>query len=447
MMQIIRFNRIMLLAISSILVISISIRELLWTSKKGDSQVKIRGLFTFVSTPNREMLSHSRVCEVPIEGFKSWKSGVVTALKPEIEKNCSKLFAGDREELKKVRTESRKWKNELSDKDLLKMTGNCTLVEEYFHDNLYTTYKERSFPVAYTFVVYDSSQQVLRLLKFLYRPVNVYCIHPDLKSPLIHSIFSNLATCLNNIIIPSNVLSVEWGHHSIMDAQMSCLADLVYWRFKQPEQMRWKYVINLCGKELPLLSTHTIVTLLSKLNGTSSIMAYPVRPTHVADLRRLQGQEIPYNLTYYKSMTYMALSYKFALFLLTNSTAIELRQFFRRSKIPEEHYYATVYMAPGIPGGFNSSKKHLLFRVADYIWLTNPHHRHCTGMNVHYICIVTVDDLKFITDVKRHALFHNKYFMEQDHTIMDCMEQKLVEENKKEYVQDCKISRDLSTAS
>ena len=34
--------------------------------------------------------------------------------------------------------------------------------------------------------------------------------------------------------------------------------------------------------------------------------------------------------------------------------------------------------------------------------------------------------------------FHNKYFMEVDHTVMDCMEEQLVIRNKQEYVSDCK---------
>ena len=35
------------------------------------------------------------------------------------------------------------------------------------------------------------------------------------------------------------------------------------------------------------------------------------------------------------------------------------------------------------------------------------------------------------------ALFHNKYFMELDHTVMDCMEERAVAKNRQEFEADC----------
>ncbi len=35
------------------------------------------------------------------------------------------------------------------------------------------------------------------------------------------------------------------------------------------------------------------------------------------------------------------------------------------------------------------------------------------------------------------ALFQNKYFMEKNHIVMDCMEEMIVAKNKLEYKQDC----------
>lgn len=34
-------------------------------------------------------------------------------------------------------------------------------------------------------------------------------------------------------------------------------------------------------------------------------------------------------------------------------------------------------------------------------------------------------------------MFHNKYFMERDHTVMDCIEEEIVNRNKEEYKRDC----------
>ena len=384
-------------------------------------------------------------CEVPLNAFKSWEDGIVTTLKPLIHRDCKKILAGDQEEIERVQKEKNNWKNTLSDDNILQMTENCSQVVDYFQDNLFETKMEKDFPIAYMFVVHNSPQQVLRLLRLLYRPTNTYCIHPDSKSSgTFFKIFKNLQGCMDNVIVASRLASVEWGKPTILEAQMSCLKDLVLYRIAMPEHRKWKYVINLCGKELPLFSAHTIVTHLSKLNGTSAIKAH--RAVDRESMQRLNRKTLPFNLTYYKSMTYMALSYRFAYYLLTNMTAIELCQFFMKCSNPEEHFYATLYMIPGTPGGYNPNMpQDRYFHISKTIWVNRDHpNATCKGKTIHMVCIVSIGDLKGVVksserEMHTHnrAFFHNKYFMEFDHTVMDCMEERLVEENKREYEVDC----------
>ncbi len=383
-----------------------------------------------------------KVCEVPQSRFKAWNEGVVTVLEPMIERDCNRVFAGNTEETDRIQAENRYWKNALTDKDLLQRTTNCSWVVDYFQDNMYITKLERSFPMAYTFVIYDSPQQSLRLLRFLYRSTNTYCIHPDRKSsPVLLEIFVNIATCLKNVIIPSQLESVNYYENdaTILNAQMNCLTELVQMRFSQPENKKWKYVINLCGKELPLASTHGIASRLQKLNGSSAIRAF--RSQDRESLWRVKNKELPFNLPLYKSMTYAALSYQFAHYLLTNFTAIKVHQFFRRCLVPEEHYYPTLYMIPGAPGGYNPTlPKQPYLQIASSFWLNHGSSRKCHGEKVHRVCIVNSADFKAIlraSNEGRHVFFHNKYFMEKDHTIMDCAEERIVKMNKKEFAEDC----------
>ena len=77
----------------------------------------------------------------------------------------------------------------------------------------------------------------------------------------------------------SKLLEVKWGHKSIIQSQMLCYSDLLKVREKQAEEQRWKYVINLCGKELPLNSNHEIVSHLVRLNGTSAVGARKIPST------------------------------------------------------------------------------------------------------------------------------------------------------------------------
>ena len=381
-------------------------------------------------------------CDVPLSRLKSWSDGVVTVVQPAVERNCTNIIAGDQEEIKNVRNRSLEWKNRLTNEELLEMTKNCSWVRDYFHGNLYTTKLEISFPMAYTLVVHDSPQQVIRLLKLLYRPTNTYCFHTDKKStPVFTNIFQNIAGCLKDNIFITNSVDVHWGYSSVLDAQMSCLTDLVHQRSGQPENKQWKYVINLCGKELPLTSTNGIVSHLNKLNGSSVIRAEKVRPNDKYTRRRLHNKTIPFNLPMYKSSTYMALSYKFANFIVTNSTAIKINDFFRKCSNPEEHYYATLFMMPGVPGGFDPNLPESLYvRIEKALWVYSMKKGACKGKQRHSVCLVTVNELEGVLKASKNgvtAFFHNKYFMEQDHTIMDCMEERLVATNRMEFKQEC----------
>ena len=159
-------------------------------------------------------------CRLPQGGYKSWKQGIVTVLEPNIESNCTKLFAGDREEAERVKNESASWKNSLSDSEFLQRTRNCTWLREELENNLYNTALERDFPMAYIFVINTRPQSVFRTLKLLFRPQNTFCINYDSKSSLdFKNIFTNIAKCYENIMISSkqeNVIKLysPWISHT-----------------------------------------------------------------------------------------------------------------------------------------------------------------------------------------------------------------------------------------
>ncbi len=134
---------------------------------------------------------------------------------------------------------------------------------------IYVSKTERDFPIAFTSVVYNSPQQVLRLLRLLYRPHNSYCIHTDIKSPH-KTFFHSIAKCFDNVIVPSAEVDVIWGYYTILEAQMNCMRDLL--TLRKTQEHPWMYVINLCGKELPLVTQRELITRLIRLNATSFIL-------------------------------------------------------------------------------------------------------------------------------------------------------------------------------
>lgn len=410
----------------------------------------------FVSKP--QLLN---VCEMPAGGFKAWKQGTVTRLTPHLAVNCSAVLSGDKEQIRDTRELMSDWRSGLSDWELLKQVGNCAWLKTYLSiHHLYNSQLEQAFPIAFTLVVHDSPQQVLRLLRMLYRPQNAYCIHYDIKSTYKH-FFQSIARCFENVMVASRVEDIVWGHYTIMQAQMNCLDDLLQYRL-QNSHPKWQYVINLCGKELPLVTNREMVQRLMKLNGSSSIVAescatkkriidrieHPVElninKTGILVRRDRWLQDRPFNLTqFHKSSSYNALSFQFANYISFNKYAKQVYDFFKQARNSEEHFYATLFKTPGVPGGFN---RHLpskfYFEVAGSFWTkVNSFQRGkkyaCRGKVVHEVCVVSAGDLKDVMRGRGNHLFHNKYFMEYDHSVMTCAEEVLVRLNQQEFKQEC----------
>ena len=100
----------------------------------------------------------------------------------------------------------------------------------------------------------------------------------------------------------------------------------------------------------------------------------------------------------------------------------------------------------GVPGGYKKEVESIIPYIVSAIWLHEVDWEpHCSGWYLHWICIVSSGDLHRLktfmnTSADPHtygALFHNKYFMERDHTVMDCIEEELISRNKLEYERDC----------
>ena len=84
--------------------------------------------------------------------------------------------------------------------------------------------------------------------------------------------------------------------------------------------------------------------------------------------------------------------------------------------------------------------------VVACIWMYSDYAQHhqqelCKGNIVHHICILNSVDLPTVyskgVNAHRPTFFFNKYFMERDHVIMDCMEERIVKQNRLEYENDC----------
>ena len=398
--------------------------------------------------------------------FKSWEKGVVTQFGTPIKRDCGKLRVHSYREVNNVMAQVDNWKKSKPWEEfaLKYKHKSCKEIREDFENNFYISELEHNFPIAYIFVVYTNAGQIIRLLKSIYRPHNLYCIHPDKKQGnAFADFFRGIAKCLDNVFVVSYPLSVYYAHHSIMDAQLNCMKDLV-----QYPDTRWRYVINLCGREIPLKTNREIVESLQKLKGYTALDLHHLTPMwwhsrfrfqfrldrtgHIRQTRRRQKRP-PKGIKLYKSMNFIAASRAFVQFMLNDRLSKALRNYLKTVYAPEEHYYSSLYALSNAKGAKppNGVVKHNDMPVIDnFIWITNRWQTkkssfYCPGRKVvHGICILTTPDLERIDKLgirtKQPNFFFNKYFLEWDPTPMDCMEEKLVSTNIEEYRRDCVVA-------
>ena len=386
----------------------------------------------------------------------------LTRHSPQVPASCELLFKGDYSERSRVRNLLNDWENFVDDKYYLrKLSLNCTKTREMFYDNFYTSSVERNFPLAYIMLAHHKEgviHQYLRLLKFLYRPHNVYCIHLDFKSPIWWKILvENFSNCFSNIIIVSKV-DVVYGTVRILHAHLSCFRELL------KTNLPWRYAINLHGTELPLTTNRVLVELTRSMRGVNIIdKGTNVTESHARHARRKfmlrvawseKGNRIyhkrsdfhtPFNMTLFKSTasTNSALTREFVSFMLSDKRAKALLRYLSDFESAVEFFFSTINHFPDAPGNvYLLEKGRKMPLLAQRIWKFQTLNNSSLCMErkmYHRICIVSASDLPWLRMImdKRSFYFLNKYWIEYDHVVMDCMEDLLVEKNVEEFSRDC----------
>ncbi len=423
---------------------------------------------TIVPTPisysstisSESKFTNSANCETgDINVFR--KKTQVTYHTPRVQASCSLLRAGDKHEAMAVKSRRINWTSSISDGEFLtNLRHNCTNLREEFKEAFYTTLTERSFPIAFEMLVYYkkySVQQYIRLLKFLYRPHNAYCIHIDKKSPLWwKDQLAAFASCFPNILIAKDPVDIKYATVTILYAHLRCLKDL------SDSDLKWKYVVTLHSTELPLITNKEMVNQLIQLNGLNFIhkgdpvfeaskqvkewMKYKVKSVYNGKWVVLSTElldKTPHNITVYKSgsSANSALSREFVAYLFETQKVKDLLKWLKDVHSAVEFFFSTVNQMPDAPGHGDINRE-VAHREWSYSIIKNL--TLCGNLNVvHNICIVSASDLPRLTQLskQKNIWFFNKYFIEYDHVVMDCMEELLLQRNIQEYTDDCPIAR------
>ncbi len=158
--------------------------------------------------------------------------------------------------------------------------------------------------------------------------------------------------------MPNTIVNVVWGWHTIVDAQINCMENLLEIRHTFP----WKYILTLCGKEVPLrtkrdgreidevewyVSSRDIckfeVWILIFLLRQKKFKLW--KNTVVSTNEKLGP--VPSGFTIVKSVAYYGLSTAFVDYILHNKEANAFRKFMDDTLIPDEHFVATLFNKKG----------------------------------------------------------------------------------------------------
>ena len=320
-----------------------------------------------------------------------------------------------------------------TDEVVTSWTRNC---DYYTTRRRYPTkpmsHEEKEYPIAYVMLVHKDSAQVERLLRSIYHPQNIYCIHYDSKAPTdFRDAMRGLARCFENVFIASKLENIQYRGFSRLQADINCMQDLV-----AKKEHKWKYIINLCGHDFPLKTNLEIVRQLKAYKGHNDIPGvFPVQDKwfigrtsnhHRFVNGNIQQTKIkkpppPHGAKMYFGNAYYAASREFVSYILTNKTANDILYYLEDSNSPDEHFWVTVNRYPGVPGGypFSSWKSNVRF----IRWTVSKERPPCIGKYVRAVCIISLGYLPYLTSIPH--LFVNKVLYEFDPITLQCLEETL----------------------
>ncbi|XP_024137852.1 beta-1,3-galactosyl-O-glycosyl-glycoprotein beta-1,6-N-acetylglucosaminyltransferase 3 [Oryzias melastigma] len=299
--------------------------------------------------------------------------------------------------------------------------------------------EEKNFPIAYSMVIHEKIEMFERLLRAIYAPQNVYCVHVDLKSsPTYLTAVKKIVSCFPNVFIASKLERVVYASWSRVQADLNCMKDLLN------SDVPWKYLLNTCGTDFPIKTNREMVSALKLLNGKNSMESevtnsykkgrweYHHNVTSTSVIRTdVKKSPPPISSPMYSGNAYFIVSRAFVKHVMTDEEAQRLLEWEKDTYSPDEHLWATLQRMPSVPGSLPANSKYdtsdmLAFaRVVKWSYLTGDVRKGapyppCTGTYRRAVCVYGVGDLRWL--LQRHHLFANKFDPEVDDVAIRCME-------------------------
>ncbi|XP_059921711.1 beta-1,3-galactosyl-O-glycosyl-glycoprotein beta-1,6-N-acetylglucosaminyltransferase 4 isoform X1 [Gadus macrocephalus] len=362
--------------------------------------------------------------------------------------NCTRIYKLEPVEIGKSLELRRKANVVLEDDRIVSLSADCErFVKTRRYNDIPVFDEELKFPLAYSLVVHKNAPMVERILRAIYAPHNIYCIHYDKKStPAFIKAMKNMANCLPNLFIASKIESVEYAHITRLNADLNCISDML------KSDVKWEYVINLCGQDFPLKTNYELVMELKALNGSN--MLESSRPSELKKQRFVFQYELqnmpyeyhklpvkttrlkdaaPHSIQVFIGSAYFVLSRDFVTFVTTSPVAKDFLAWSADTYSPDEHFWATLVRVPEVPG--HILRTHIDItdlqsktRLVKWNYLEGSLYPPCTGTHMRSVCIYGAAELRWLLNYGHW--FANKFDLKVDPIIINCLEEKLDEKRK-----------------
>ncbi|XP_029431706.1 beta-1,3-galactosyl-O-glycosyl-glycoprotein beta-1,6-N-acetylglucosaminyltransferase 3-like [Rhinatrema bivittatum] len=357
--------------------------------------------------------------------------------------NCSNIIKGDQQAVNQALLHQLKNKRLPSNEmDYMKFIKDCNLYKKIRRFiPIPLSKEEENFPIAYSMVIHEQIEMFERLLRAIYNPQNIYCVHVDEKSPEnFKEAVRAIISCFENVFLASKLEKVVYTSWFRLKADLNCMEDLL--KSKVP----WKYLLNTCGTDFPIKTNAEIVRALKVLNGKNSLESEkPPKQKHFRWLfsyktgrtvRRTNIRKIPppIRTPMFTGSAYFVVTREFVTYVLENPDVQKLIEWIKDTLIPEEQLWATLNRMPGVPGSspyhakYELSDMNAIARLMKWAWNDGNMDKGgayppCTGIFRRSICINGAGDLHWM--LQQHHLFANKFDPTVDDYAIQCLEEYL----------------------
>lgn len=285
--------------------------------------------------------------------------------RPKYPVDCKLILAMNKNEIEKAKNIVRNLQKNMKlidDKNFILDNSKCI---SFKADIKFDDLKE-NFPLAISILVHENAEQVYRLLKSIYQPQNIYCIHIDKKSnPIFQKAIRSMVKCFDNVFLSTKTENVVYGGFSRLQADINCLKDLLslndlnqtHENFIGKRFINWKYAYNLVGTEFPLRTNSEMIKIIKIYNGSNEIELVKIdsflerveyewiedKKSNNIFKTNQKNRRPPHEFKIYKGYSSYLISKNFAKYAIFDSKAQDFLKWCQNTYSPDEIFWSTLH--------------------------------------------------------------------------------------------------------